>query len=82
MTWPLSLVSGQEAVRAVYRGRATVVEEWSEVFRSPSVEIHVPKVIALNQFAPVNAEPKFCRRSILLRDRYKCCYCGKRFEAF
>jgi hypothetical protein len=35
MTWPLSLVSGQEAVRAVYRGRATVVEEWSEVFRSP-----------------------------------------------
>ncbi len=80
-TWPLSLISGQEAVRAVYRGRATVVEEWDAVFRSPSREIKVPKVVALNEYAPVNAEPKFCRRSILLRDRYRCQYCGEQFAS-
>jgi 5-methylcytosine-specific restriction endonuclease McrA len=80
-TWPLSLVSGQDAVRAVFRDRATVVEEWDEVFRSPTTEIRVPKVIALREYAPISATPKFCRRSILLRDRYRCQYCGERFES-
>ncbi len=80
-TYPLSLITGQEAVRAVYRGRATVAEEWDQVFRSPSVEIRVPRVIALNSYIPINATPKFCRRSILLRDRFRCCYCGNRFDS-
>ena len=80
-TYPLSLITGQEAVKAVYRGRATVVEEWDEVFRSPSREIHVPRVIALHEYVPINAAPKFCRRSILLRDRYRCQYCGERFDS-
>jgi len=80
-TFPLSLVTGQEAVKAVFRARATVVEEWPEVFRSPSIEIHVPRTIALNEYAPISAEPKFCRRSILLRDRFRCQYCGHRFES-
>jgi 5-methylcytosine-specific restriction endonuclease McrA len=80
-TWPLSLVTGQEAVRAVFRDRATVVEEWDQVFRSPSIEIRVAKVIALREYAPISAAPKFCRRSILLRDRFRCQYCGERFES-
>lgn len=80
-TWPLSLITGQEAIKAVFRGRVTVVEEWNEVFRSPSRTIHVPRVVALNEFAPISAEPKFCRRSILLRDRYACQYCGNKFDS-
>ena len=79
--YPLSLITGQEAVKAVYRGRATVAEEWDDVFRSPSREIRVPKVIALNEFVPIAASPKFCRRSILLRDHFKCQYCGERFDS-
>lgn len=78
-TYPLSVITGREAVEAVYRGRATVAEEWGEVLRSPSVEIRVPRVIALNEYVPISSEPKFCRRSILLRDRYCCQYCGNRF---
>lgn len=80
-TYPLSLITGQEAVKAVYRGRVTVAEEWDHVFRSPTVEIHVPKVVALNVYAPISAQPKFCRRSILLRDRFRCQYCGVRFDS-
>lgn len=80
-TYPLSLITGQEAVKAVFRGRAMIVEEWPEVFRSPSRSIQVPRVIALHEYAPINAEPKFCRRSILLRDRFKCQYCGGRFDS-
>ena len=78
-TWPLSLVSAEDGVRAVFRERAAVVEEWDQVFRSPSMEIRVPKVIALRAYAPISALPKFCRRSILLRDRFRCQYCGEQF---
>jgi 5-methylcytosine-specific restriction endonuclease McrA len=79
-TWPLSLIAANEAVHAVYRDRVAVVEEWDAVFRSPTTEIRVPKVVALRDYVPVTGEPKFCRRSILLRDRYRCQYCGERHD--
>jgi 5-methylcytosine-specific restriction endonuclease McrA len=81
-TWPLSLIPARDAVQALYRDRVAVIETWpGEVFRSPSRAVAVPKVVALRVFAPVSGEPKFCRRSILLRDRYRCQYCGRRFES-
>lgn len=81
-TWPLSLVSAQDAVSAVWRERATVVETWEGAFfHSPSITIAVPKVMMLREYAPISGDPKFCRRSILLRDRYRCQYCGERFES-
>ena len=79
-TWPLSLIPAKDAVQAVCRDRVTVVESWDDVFRSPSTEIKVPKVVARRDYAPMAGEPKFCRRSILLRDRYRCQYCGNRFD--
>lgn len=78
-TRPLSLITGRDAVERVYRERVSVVEEWDVAFRSPSIEIKVPKVVALNVYSPVAAEPKFCRRSIFLRDGYRCQYCGEQF---
>lgn len=81
-TWPLSVVSAQDAVSTLWRDRADVVETWPDAFyRSPSTTIAVPKVIALRAYAHVAAQPKFCRRSILLRDRFKCQYCGDKFAA-
>ena len=81
-TWPLSLISAQAAIGALCRDRVYVLENWPNAeFRSPSTTIPVPKVVALKIYAPIHTKPKFCRRSILLRDRFKCQYCGKRFEA-
>jgi 5-methylcytosine-specific restriction endonuclease McrA len=79
--WPLSLISAEAAICTIIRGRAFALEEWSDVFRSPSVEIHVPKVLMLRMYAPVDAKPKFCRRSVYLRDGFKCQYCGKPFPS-
>lgn len=81
-TWPLSLVSAQDAISAVWRDRATVIETWDGAFfRSPSTTIAVPKVMMLREYAPIAGEPKFCRRSILLRDRFRCQYCGEPFPS-
>lgn len=81
-TWPLSLVDARDAVSTIWRDRADVVDVWpGEVFRSPSVTLPIPKVIALRTYAPVHTDPKFCRRSILLRDGFRCQYCGDPFEA-
>ena len=64
-TYPLSLVDAREAVQAVFRDRVAVVETWPDAFfRSPSVAVAVPKVVALREYAPIRGEPKFCRRSI------------------
>lgn len=79
-TWPLSRISAEAAISTLWRDRADVVETWpGEFFRSPSTTIAVPKVIALRHYAPVDARPKFCRRSVYLRDGFRCQYCGERF---
>jgi hypothetical protein len=80
-TYPLSIVDARDAIQAVFRERVSVIETWPNAFfRSPSLSVAVPKLIALREYAPICGEPKFCRRSILLRDRFRC-YCGRRFEA-
>jgi 5-methylcytosine-specific restriction endonuclease McrA len=79
--YPLSLIPAQEAISAVWRDRAVVVEEWDDVFRSPSCEVRVPKTIAPRHYAHIDAAPKFCRRNVLLRDRYRCMFCGERFTS-
>lgn len=79
-TWPLSVVPVTEAISTVWRDRADVVEVWPDaVMRSPSTVVPLPKIIALRRYVHIDAAPKFCRRSILLRDRYRCQYCGKQF---
>lgn len=81
-TWPLSLIDSRDAVSAIWRDRVTVLEDWPDAFfHSPSTTIAVPKVVMLREYAPISGEPKFCRRSILLRDRFRCQYCGELFAS-
>jgi 5-methylcytosine-specific restriction endonuclease McrA len=81
-TWPPSIESAIDAIKMVLRGRADIVDAWPDAFcRSTSVTLPIPKVVVIREFAPVYGDPKFCRASILLRDRYCCQYCGGRFES-
>jgi len=80
--WPLSLIPASDAVVAQLRDRIISVESWEGAyFRSESLSVPVPKVAMLRHYAPISGEPTFCRRSILLRDRYRCQYCGERFPS-
>jgi len=81
-TWPPSLIPTEEAICAIVRDRVTVIENWPDAFyRSPSVTMPVPKTVMLREYAHISATPKFCRRSVLLRDRFRCQFCGQRFPS-
>lgn len=81
-TYPLSIIPASVAILNVWRDRAVIVETWEGAFfHSPSTTLPVPKTLLLRQYAPITGEPKFCRRSVLLRDHMQCQYCGEQFES-
>ena len=47
--FPLSLLTWQEAVKAVLTGRVNVISEYDQVVRSPSFELRLPSVISLKE---------------------------------
>lgn len=50
---PLSIWSWQDTVKAVLGGKAVVVEVYPDVFiRAVSINMPVPSVIALREYAP------------------------------
>lgn len=79
---PLSVWSWQDTVKAVLSGKAVVVDVYPDVFvRAVSLDMPVPSVIALREYAPTGkARPAFTRRNVFLRDGYRCQYCGGLFR--
>lgn len=50
--------------------------------RSPKFKIAVPDIIRLNKFDRLpKREVKFSRRNIYQHYKYKCCYCGHKFDS-
>lgn len=78
---PLSTVHWQDAIRIIYLDRAKVLEEYDRwIVRSPSVQMRMPSVILLNEYQKHNGKVEFSRYNVILRDNYKCLYCGEKFE--
>jgi 5-methylcytosine-specific restriction endonuclease McrA len=75
---PLSLWSWQDAVKAAYLDRVTIVAEYDEVVRSPSTEIRIPSVVVLKDFVHPAKTTAFTRFNLFLRDEFTCQYCGSR----
>ena len=78
--FPLSVVSWQEAVRAIFRGSVNVVSEYDRVVRSPAFEMKLPSVLALKEYVKVSRKPAFTRFNVFLRDGWSCQYCGDEFH--
>lgn len=79
--FPLSLWPWQDAVKAVFLGRVSVVSEYDRVIHSPRQDIRLPSVIALKDYVPVARRPAFTRYNVFLRDQFRCQYCGNRFSS-
>ena len=77
--FPLSVWSWQDAVKAVFLDRVSVLNEYDFEVRSPSQSMRLPSVIALKDYIPTMRRPAFTRFNVFLRDAFGCQYCGDRF---
>ncbi|RCG26618.1 HNH endonuclease [Streptomyces tubbatahanensis] len=78
---PLSTVSLRRAVVLVMREKAVVEQSHPGLrVRAAQLEIPVPQVIRLRRFVrvPFRQRASWSRRGVLVRDRHRCAYCGRR----
>ena len=78
--FPLSVVSWQDAIRAIFRGSVNVVSEYERMVRSPGFEMKLPSVLALKEYVTIKRAPAFTRFNVFLRDEWSCQYCGDEFK--
>ncbi len=74
--YPLSLWPWQEAIKAAYLDRVTILAEYDEVVRSPTTQIRIPSVVVLKDFVKPQKRVAFTRFNLFLRDEFCCQYCG------
>ncbi|MCF6220130.1 MAG: HNH endonuclease [Robiginitomaculum sp.] len=74
--YPLSLWSWQDAVKAVFLDRVSIVDQYSQEVHSANMSMPLPSVVALKDFVSQNRSPAFTRFNLFLRDGFACVYCG------
>ena len=76
---PLRVVPLPRAIMLLHGERARIVEGSGRFLHSPSVTIEQPDVIALIKqvWVPESVVPPYSRKGVLMRDGYRCAYCGK-----
>lgn len=74
--FPLSVWKWQDAVKAAYLDRVTILAEYDRVMHSPSIEIRIPSVIVLKDYVKPAKTTAFTRFNLFLRDEFMCQYCG------
>ncbi len=77
--FPLSVWSWQDAVKAVFLDRVSVLSEYEDRVHSPSMSMRLPSVIALKDYIPAARKPAFTRFNVFLRDAFSCQYCRSRY---
>lgn len=78
---PLSTVSLRRAVVLVMQEKAVVEQAHPGLrIRAAAVEVPVPLVIRLRRYVrvPFRQRASWSRRGVLVRDRHRCAYCGRR----
>jgi 5-methylcytosine-specific restriction endonuclease McrA len=78
---PLSTVSLRRALVLVMQQKAIVEHAHPGLrVRAAAVDLPVPQVIRLRRYVkvPFRQRVPWSRRGVLVRDRYRCAYCGRR----
>ena len=78
---PLELWSWQDTVKAVASKTAVPVSFYEGIFiNSPSIKMQLPSVIMLTQYVRQSQKVALTRYNVILRDEFKCQYCGCKSE--
>lgn len=76
----INICNLKRAITLIFKGIACTEEETEHEIRSASMVIRVPSVIRLLKFIRIPYRAvRFSRRNVLLRDSYRCQYCGEQF---
>jgi 5-methylcytosine-specific restriction endonuclease McrA len=78
---PLSTVMSRRAVVLVMRDKAVVEQAHPRLrVRAAQIDLPVPQVIRLCRYVrvPFRQRAAWSRRGVLIRDRHRCAYCGRR----
>jgi 5-methylcytosine-specific restriction endonuclease McrA len=76
--YPLSLWPWQEAIKAVFLDRVTILAEYDEVVRSQRAAFRIPSVVVLKDYVKPQKRVAFTRFNLFLRDEFCCQYCGSK----
>lgn len=79
---PLSVESWKEAIKLFYVDRAEMLhfyQSWEA--HSPSITLQVPSVIMLKEYVKMPTSVSYSRENIIIRDEFKCQYCGQDYHS-
>ena len=76
---PHRIVSWKRAITMLFRGVVEVVEEYDEDVCSTTFIMKMPAVVRLLKNITRRRAIKFSRMNVLLRDKFRCQYCGHKF---
>jgi 5-methylcytosine-specific restriction endonuclease McrA len=79
----LGLVSWQRAMGLLFSGKVEVIKESNRTVKTVTRTFRVPAVIRLVKFIRqiYKREVPFSRKNVLVRDGFKCQYCGDEFTS-
>ena len=77
--YPLSLISWQDAIKAVFLDRVNILAHYDRSVSSINKEWQLPSVIALKEYYSPKGRPAFTRFNVFLRDNFTCQYTGKKY---
>ena len=76
----INICNMKRAIVLIFKGVARAEEETENEIQSASMVIKAPAVIRLLKYVRIPYKVvHFSRKNVLLRDRYRCQYCGKEF---
>ena len=76
--YPLSLLSWQDTIKAVFLDRVNILAYYDRTVASPSAQWQMPSVIALKEYYTPKTRPAFTRFNVFLRDNFTCQYTGRK----
>lgn len=73
---PVTVCTAERAIGLLFLNKVMVLESYDDQVHSPSITLSLPSVVVLRKQVPFVVDVKLSRRSIMVRDKWRCQYCG------